>query len=63
MSKSKDSRPSAPPNQDKANRDHHANQLNPNSAAHKAGQDNRANQLNSNNPAYHSSRGDTGKKP
>ena len=39
------------------NRDHHANQKNPNNPAHKAAQDNRANQLNPNNPAHHSGRG------
>ena len=32
----------------KANNDNHANQLNPNSAAHKSGQDNRSNQMNPN---------------
>jgi hypothetical protein len=36
---------------DKANRDHHANQANPNNAANKAAVDNRANQLNPNNAA------------
>ncbi|WVM90340.1 hypothetical protein ULG90_17335 [Halopseudomonas pachastrellae] len=39
-----------------SNRNHHANQSNPNNPAHQAAQDNRSNQLNPNNPAYHSSR-------
>lgn len=38
---------------------HHANQGNPNNAAHKAGADNRSNQMNPNNPAY---KGGSGKK-
>lgn len=33
-------------------RDHYANQNNPNNAAHKADRDNHANQLNPNNKAY-----------
>lgn len=35
----------------KSNNDNHANQKNPNSAAHKAGRDNRANQKNPNHAA------------
>lgn len=38
-------------NASKANRDNHANQLNPNSAANKAARDNKANQMNPNNIA------------
>ena len=38
------------------NRDHHANQKNPNNSAHKAAQDNRANQLNPTHPASPSGR-------
>lgn len=34
-----------------AQMDHHANQGNPNNAAHKAGVNNRANQMNPNNSA------------
>lgn len=40
----------------KNNANHHANQCNPNNAAHKAATDNHANQLNPNNSAYQSSR-------
>jgi hypothetical protein len=36
----------------KANIDHHANQLSPNNPAYQQAQDNRANQMNPNNPAY-----------
>lgn len=36
---------------DKQQRDHHANQGNPNNPAQKAGQDNRADQKNPNNEA------------
>lgn len=36
----------------KSQMNHHANQGNPNNAAHKAVKDNRANQMNPNNPAY-----------
>ena len=41
---------------DKANRDHHANQCNPNNAAYQAAADNHANQLNPNNSAYQGSK-------
>ena len=40
---------------DKSDKDHHANQLNNNNAAHKAAADNRSNQLNPNNKANASS--------
>lgn len=36
----------------KSQMNHHANQGNPNNAAHKAAKNNRANQMNPNNPAY-----------
>ena len=42
-------------------RDHYANQNNPNNAAHKANRDNHANQLNPNNRAYEQSRSSNGK--
>lgn len=44
-----------------AQRDHYANQHNPNNAAHKADRDNHANQLNPNNHAYEQSRSESGK--
>lgn len=40
-----------------SNMNNHANQLNPNSAAHAAAQNNHANQMNPNHAAYASSRG------
>jgi len=41
---------------EKANQDHHANQMNPNSKAYKDRMDNHADQLNPNNEKYQSSR-------
>ncbi|CDW85356.1 UNKNOWN [Stylonychia lemnae] len=38
-------------------RDHHANQMNPNSEAFKSAGDNKANQMNPNNPVYSASEG------
>jgi hypothetical protein len=35
---------------------YHANQGNPNNAAHRAAENNRSNQMNPNNPAYKSGR-------
>jgi hypothetical protein len=35
---------------------HHANQGNPNNAAHRASENNRSNQMNPNNPAYKAGR-------
>ena len=35
-----------------SDKDHHANQLNPNNPAHKSAMDNHANQLNPNNEAF-----------
>ena len=42
-------------------RDHYANQHNPNNSAYHANLNNHANQLNPNNAAYKSSRGGNGK--
>ena len=43
-------------------RDHHANQNNPNNSAYRANQNNHANQCNPNNKEYSHSRSGNGKK-
>jgi hypothetical protein len=43
-------------------RDHHANQKNPNNSAYRANQNNHANQCNPNNKEYSHSRSGNGKK-
>ena len=46
----------------RSERDHHANQLNPNSKAYKDRMDNHANQLNPNNPLYQPKGGKSAKE-
>lgn len=43
---------------DDEERDHHANQMNPNSDEYQGAMDNHADQMNPNNDAYWSSRGE-----